>query len=484
MSLIKRIKWPGWIVFILLIGIIMSVFYQSIGTKKVIANNYKIKNSIITTTYSHDVSELPGLNLQTETEVTNKYTMFIGIPTVDSEMVNTPIHKWIEQQKKEFKEDVKQNDNQLGNGDVAHLNIQLDTKNITDEIYSLLFTVSRYTGGTIGQQTIKPFTIDMKQNKILKFTDIINMDDEASKEIQKLIKEEIKKDNDSNFNIMEDLLEETLRRFDDLKWIISEKALTIYFDEYEITGGAEGVIEVEIPFEKLDSYINDSMLMKGQEPKHKEEKKEHGKKELDPNGKYIALTFDDGPYPKVTPRVLEVLLQYEAKATFFMLGKQVEYYPTIAEQVAKAGHEIASHSYSHTDLTKLSNEAIKQEFNETSNKIETATGMKPTLFRPPYGAYNDEVINYANNNGDSIILWSVDSLDWKSLNASAVINTVTRDVTNGSIVLLHDIHESTADALPELLASLRNQGYQFITVSELIALQKEKGVGPHFGKVS
>nr|WP_233711532.1 polysaccharide deacetylase family protein [Lederbergia citrisecunda] len=327
----------------------------------------------------------------------------------------------------------------------------------------------------------------MKQNKILRLNDILKLNDEASKEIQTLITEELKKDKDLNFDIMEDMFNKTLERLEDLKWTISKEDLTIYFDAKEISSGTVGVIKVEIPFEKLESYINDSRLMKEQEPKHEqdeEEKIEKGIKELDPNRKYIALTFDDGPSPKVTPRVLEVLKQYDAKATFFMLGNQVESYPTVAEQVAKAGHEIASHSNSHPDLTKLSNEAMKQEFYESSNKIEKATGKKPTLFRPPYGAYNDNVMNYANNNRYSIILWSVDSLDWKSRNASAVIDTVTRDVTNGSIVLLHDIHASTADALPQLLASLKNQGYQFITVSELLNLQKESGVGPHFGKVS
>lgn len=483
MSLIKRIKWPGWVVLILFAVIIIFVIYQSIDAKKVIANNYKLKNSIITTVYSHDVSELPRLNLQTETEVTNKYMMFIDVPTIDSEMINTPIQKWIEQQKKKFKKDVKQNDNHLGNKELAHLIIQLNTKKITNETYSLLFTINRYTGGANEQQTIKPFTIDMKQNKILQFTDIINLDDEASKEIKMLIKKELAKDNDPNFYVIEDSLEESLRRLDDLKWTISREALTIYFNGYEITDGVEEVIEVEIPFEKLYPYLNDSVLMKGQDPKRKE-KTEHGKKELDPNGKYIALTFDDGPHPKVTPRVLEALQQYDAKATFFMLGKQVETYSTVAKQVAEAGHEIANHSSGHLDLTKLSNETIKQEINETNNKIEKVTGLNPTLVRPPYGAYNDIVINFANNNGDSIILWSVDSLDWKSRNASAVIETVTRNVTNGSIVLLHDIHASTADALPQLLESLGNQGYQFITVSDLLALQEENGVGPHFGKVS
>ena len=121
--------------------------------------------------------------------------------------------------------------------------------------------------------------------------------------------------------------------------------------------------------------------------------------------------------------------------------------------------------------------------NYTKEKIVEATGITPRLLRPPYGAYNDHFLTYAKDYGDSIILWSVDSLDWKSRNAFSVKKKVESSVAPGGIVLMHDIHPSTADALPSLLTQLEKEGYQFVTVSQLLNWKKEQGIGPHFGSL-
>lgn len=203
-------------------------------------------------------------------------------------------------------------------------------------------------------------------------------------------------------------------------------------------------------------------------------------KVLNPDGKYIALTFDDGPSSKVTPLILQTLEQHDAKATFFVLGNRVEMYPTIATQIVAEGHEIANHTFSHPNLKKVSHTEMIEELTKTHNLIEITTGVTPTLFRPPYGVYNQEVLNYLASNNYSTILWSVDSLDWKSRNPAAIKNEILNNVTNRGIVLMHDIHTATAEALPELLMTLKQQGYEFVTVSELLTLQTEK-VNPYFG---
>ena len=204
-------------------------------------------------------------------------------------------------------------------------------------------------------------------------------------------------------------------------------------------------------------------------------------KELDPSGKYVAFTFDDGPHPNVTPRILQTLKEYNIKSTFFMLGNQVEKYPDIAKQVADNGHEIGNHTYNHPNLRKLSNEEMMEEIRSTNEIITLTTGEEPTLLRPPYGIYTNEVLNYATTNGYSTILWSVDSLDWKSKDASAINSVVTQHTTNGSIVLMHDIYAETADALPQLIQSLQMNGYEFITVSELLSIQQPSSNGTYFG---
>ena len=202
--------------------------------------------------------------------------------------------------------------------------------------------------------------------------------------------------------------------------------------------------------------------------------------ELDPSGKYVAFTFDDGPHPNVTPRILQILKEYNIRATFFMLGSQVKKYSNIAKQVADNGHEIGNHTYSHPNLKKLTTKRIIEEIHSTNEIITLTTGIEPTLFRPPYGNYTNEVLEYTKTNGYSTILWSVDSLDWKSRNASAINRMVTQHTTNGSIVLMHDIHVATADALPQLIQTLQTKGYQFVTVSELLSIRSKSSNGVYF----
>lgn len=203
---------------------------------------------------------------------------------------------------------------------------------------------------------------------------------------------------------------------------------------------------------------------------------------FDPSGKYIALTFDDGPHPNVTPQILQTLREQNVKATFFMLGSQVEKYPDMAKQVADNGHEIGNHTYSHLNARKRTMVEVAEEIRTTSEMIELATGVKPMLFRPPYGNYTSEVLEYAEQNGYSTVLWSVDSQDWKSKNAGAINNMVTQHAATGSIVLMHDIHAATAEALPQLIEKLQMEGYQFITISELLLMEKTTHNGPYFGK--
>src|SRR5699024_3361120 len=149
----------------------------------------------------------------------------------------------------------------------------------------------------------------------------------------------------------------------------------------------------------------------------------------------------------VTPRILEILKQFNAKATFFMLGNQVDYYPDIAYRTMKEGHEVANHSKSHPDFSRLSIEKMKNELDYTTEKIKEATGHPPKFIRPPYGAYTDEVVAYAGVLKQPVVLWSVDSLDWKSRNPNAIKQEVVSHVSPGAIVLMHDIHSETADAL-------------------------------------
>jgi peptidoglycan-N-acetylglucosamine deacetylase len=178
----------------------------------------------------------------------------------------------------------------------------------------------------------------------------------------------------------------------------------------------------------------------------------------------VALTFDDGPDPKVTTKILATLKKYDAQATFFMLGSRVEYYPEIAKDVINAGHELGNHTWTHPNLTNASIKKINSEITRTSAIIEKVTGTKADIFRPPYGAINKTVRQQTDL---PVILWDVDTLDWKHRNANQLLAHVKKSTRDGSIILMHDIHQSTADGLEAVLAYLDGEGYTFVTVSEL-----------------
>ena len=147
-----------------------------------------------------------------------------------------------------------------------------------------------------------------------------------------------------------------------------------------------------------------------------------------------------------------------------MLGSRVSFYPEIVKEMKEAGHELGNHTWNHLDLTKASPEKIALEINNTSDAIEQASGSKPTVFRPPYGAVNNTVRAQTSL---PVVLWDVDTLDWKYRNADHLLTHVKKHVKEGSTILMHDIHMSTAEGLDAVLAYLQGEGYSFVTVSEL-----------------
>lgn len=183
--------------------------------------------------------------------------------------------------------------------------------------------------------------------------------------------------------------------------------------------------------------------------------------------KCVALTFDDGPGPYTT-KLLGYLKAKQARATFFMLGQQVDTYPRVAKAVAKAGHEIGVHTWDHRSLSKLSAAQIDSELKSTIDIIRDDTGTTPTLLRPPYGAMNTLVRTEAKKYGLAVILWNVDTLDWKTRSTPKTVAAALKDTRRGSIILVHDIHKTTVAAVPDIIDGLRAKGYTFVTVTELI----------------
>ncbi|OYW34470.1 MAG: hypothetical protein B7Z45_07555 [Azorhizobium sp. 12-66-6] len=188
---------------------------------------------------------------------------------------------------------------------------------------------------------------------------------------------------------------------------------------------------------------------------------------------YIALTFDDGPSPETTPKLLKMLRDRNIKATFFVLGTHASAYPDVLRQIAADGHEIGNHSWNHPQLPKLTVAAADKQVEDTSRAIEEATGAKTVLLRPPYGAMTPALqAHIAQKFGMTFVYWSVDPLDWKVRDPQNIYDQVLKNARPGSIVLAHDIHATTVAAMPRVLDALIAKGFKFATVSQLIDMEK------------
>jgi peptidoglycan/xylan/chitin deacetylase (PgdA/CDA1 family) len=188
-------------------------------------------------------------------------------------------------------------------------------------------------------------------------------------------------------------------------------------------------------------------------------------------GKTIAITFDDGPSPKLTPMLLDILKQRGIKATFFVIGQNAAEFPDILKREVAEGHEIGNHSWSHPQLNHLSADGVTAQIEKTNAAIRAAIGHDPVLIRPPYGATNAKLDHRFNDQyGMKVILWDFDPLDWKYRNSARVEREILSQTKPGSIILVHDIHATSVAAMPETLDALIAKGYKFVTVSELIAM--------------
>lgn len=191
------------------------------------------------------------------------------------------------------------------------------------------------------------------------------------------------------------------------------------------------------------------------------------------DGPFVAITFDDGPHATLTPKLLDLLAKHRMKATFFFIGQNVAEYPDIVKRAAREGHEIASHSWSHPNLGKMGDDGVRRELQRTDDAIAATIGARPTLMRPPYGSITARQKSWIHEAfGYRIIIWDVDPLDWRRPGPSVVTQRIVNGTQPGSIILAHDIHPPTVEAMPETFEQLQAKGFKFVTVSELLAMAK------------
>ena len=238
------------------------------------------------------------------------------------------------------------------------------------------------------------------------------------------------------------------------RFVFTEEGVLFHFDRYSLFPGSMGIVSLTIPYEDMRTKI-------------KPPKEETTAMPEDiTNKKMVAITFDDGPNPVHTNAILDILEKYDARATFFDLGYLVEKYPEVVQREAALGCEVASHSYDHDNFNKLTTAEITADVQKTDAIFQKVLGRSPDAFRPPYGNCNDSVKNLIPL---PIYLWSVDTLDWKSRDAKAVMEEVKKaGDLDGKVILLHGIYKSSAEATELLVPYLQEAGYELVTVSELI----------------
>ena len=199
-----------------------------------------------------------------------------------------------------------------------------------------------------------------------------------------------------------------------------------------------------------------------------------------PDENRVALTFDDGPDNRFTPQVLDVLNQYQVKATFFVMGARAAEHSDIVKRAHAEGHAIVNHTYWHPNLTEENLDRVHWDVASTEDTIAQILGFRPRLFRPPYGALNREVVELLEKMGNTVILWNIDSLDWKQPGAEIIADNVLANTIPGSIILMHDGGDWTMDlsgtvnALHEISPRLQQEGMEFVTIPELININEAK----------
>lgn len=212
------------------------------------------------------------------------------------------------------------------------------------------------------------------------------------------------------------------------------------------------------------------------EPEEEKIQVEHIRKDLDPDKPMVALTFDDGPYDRVTNRIVKALAKHDSRATFFVVGNRVERYADTMKNAYKKGNQIATHTFDHGDLSKMKKKQIRRELKRAFRVMKKINGENPTMLRPPYGNVNDKMRQTIQI---PMIYWSVDTEDWASRNKDKILSRC-KSIKDGDIVLMHDLYPSTAAAVEKLIPKLRKKGFQLVTVEELFYY---KGIDAKGGKV-
>lgn len=389
-------------------------------------------------------------------EMSDKYAYYLNYPKFNKTNIDKQIQKIINEKIDELKGYANNinNHNTLVKYQAPILYLNYNSygsfKNISSVFLNYEFLIPFNANSEKGVITLN---FNLEKDELLTFDTIFNSD--AKDNIANMLTANLK-----TYSINENEIKNHLNNF-----IFTDQKLIFFFNPYEIASGNNGFIKIDLDINQIQNHFkqNQEKAIINKETKPKEIIKKTSFP-VDSTKPMVALSFDDGPHPAVTSRILDLLEKHQVNATFYMLGINVEGNENLIKRSFAMGNEMGNHSFSHKSLPSLSSEDLYYEVMETNKLINNIINENPASFRPPYGSYNGivKVIEMP------VVLWDVDTEDWRSRDSNEIINIVKNQAKDGSIILMHDIYHSTADSVEEIIVYLKNNGYQLVTVQDLM----------------
>lgn len=393
-------------------------------------------------------------DLVTIVKSTKRYDMYFSYPISHHREVDREIKRYIQTETNQFLDTIDKDQKEKQHLEITHRTYPYRT------FKTIVF---------LSQGKIESLYYDDNEGTLLKHSDFFKTDQKSFEALKRAIKSSLLSELfRQQISIDQEKINQKFTKMDldDLHFVFHENGVAFFFGK-EFLNELKTPVQVTLSYAAMWPYIQTKQVRREDRPT--EEELEHTKMGL-PNvegKKLVALTFDDGPGGKTTTALLDGLKARNARVTFFQLGTRAERFPELAARAAKEGHEVGSHTYDHQNLKKLSLEGVQFEITTTNQIIGSATGKSVGLLRPPYGSYDDRT----KTAGMSIILWNVDTLDWKLKNKDAILARMKETVKDGDIILMHDIYQTSVDAALEFIDYARGQGFEFVTVSELAMLR-------------
>lgn len=402
-----------------------------------------------------------------EKDENKNYIVEINYPKVKSKQLLAYTDDYIKNKKKEFKEEISMEE-PLNS---SKYEFKADYK-ITDDnnnnILGLHLNINEYTGGAHYVRYDKSYYYNKESDEIVSLKDFLEKDTSLDKLANLSYYYVMKYSDDNNLNFDKEGVKEglsfNLNNFEHFNFI--DDGLEFIFPPYQVAYYAAGEIKIVIPYDELNGIIKNKYLKYSKKNNIKQDNNRNLKEFS--NKKLIAFTFDDGPSYIGTNKLLDNLDKYNARVTFFVLGSRVENYKDTLIKAYKMGNTIGNHTYSHSNLLKLDNYSVMDEIKKTNETIKNITGSETIYLRPPYGNINSDIKNISNM---YTILWDLDTEDWKNKDKDRIADYIVSNAHDGSIVLLHDLYETSVDGALLAMERLEKEGYAFVTIDEMIKIK-------------